>query len=271
MNTFSKLYLAPPPVAVDSPKARSRIGGYCSALHFRAIDAIRETIDQELGIHIVSGSRIPNIRRFFDVCEHPDFLDALTHVVSALQKNEYWQEAHDCRAFISRVLAEQNLPYRLGDDDCIHPLVDSAFERERASILMALSAVSFPAARNSLQLAFDSLKPDGTGTHDAVRHCFDAVENVFKATFPEKLLGAVEIKRWIEPIIAKKYEGRAANAGLRLVAAFKEYVNAMHQYRHADGEPAPTPPPIDLAVLLLSQGTANLRWLLGLIKDMPAD
>jgi hypothetical protein len=54
---------------------------------------------------------------------------------------------------------------------------------------------------------------------------------------------------------------RAAN---KQVAAFKDWVDASHNYRHEAGSEEPVQPPLDLAVLAISNGTAFLRWLIAL-------
>lgn len=267
MNIFSRLYLEPPKSALDSSRARARLGAYCSTLHYSASHRSRELIGRELGIKVGSGYKTVSLERFFDGCDLSDFLSSITLVFHAIGGEQDWSRAFEFHSFVDRLLKEENLPYRIDDEGCIHPLVDQIFEKERQSILVALASTEYIAARSAMDRCFDALKADGSGTLEAVRYCFEANENVFKQNFPEKLLGATEIKRHLEPIVQIKYEGRARDAASRLLAAFKEYVNAMHQYRHADGHPEPTPPPIDLAVFLISQGTSNLRWLLGLVSD----
>ena len=262
MDTFSRLYLDPPKLSPDSPRARARVGAYCERLEGGHYTRLIDLLDQELGVQVGFGYRTSNVRQFFVVCSNSEFLDAITFAIQAVNASRDRSTSRDLVAFIERVFREENLPYRIGTDACVHPLVDDAFDRERQSILAALGDPKYLAARQAMQLAFDSLKPDGSGTLQAVLHSFEAIENVFKQAFPEKRLGATELQRQLEPIVKSLYSGRAADAGVRLVAAFREYVNAMHQYRHADNEPEPTPPTMSMSVLLISQCTANLRWLL---------
>ncbi|MFX5689069.1 hypothetical protein ABTD94_21875, partial [Acinetobacter baumannii] len=54
---------------------------------------------------------------------------------------------------------------------------------------------------------------------------------------------------------------RAANKQL---ASFRDWIDSSHNYRHEQGSEEPVQPPIDLAILAISNGTAFLRWLIHL-------
>jgi len=49
-----------------------------------------------------------------------------------------------------------------------------------------------------------------------------------------------------------------------MASSFADWVDGMHTYRHAAGMPEPAPPPFDLAVVIIGQGAAHLRWLISL-------
>ena len=151
----------------------------------------------------------------------------------------------------------------------MHPLVDEAFQLERRNLLAGLGDLKLQAALTSLNSAYDALKPNGDGTLLAVRHSFDAVENVFKEKFSVSRLGDAEIKKKLTPLIEATYSGRAKDSAKLLLESFCKYVNAAHIYRHADSEKEPTPPPMALAVLFLTQGGSFLRWLID-FRDEPS-
>lgn len=131
-------------------------------------------------------------------------------------------------------------------------------------IIAGLDQQNMVAARTSLEAAFSALRADNADTLTAVRAAFDAVENVFKTRSGEPRLGSRELEAFLRPIIEKKYSGRARNGASQLLSSFSNFVNAAHQYRHADGEAEPTPPPLELAVVFLSLSADFLRWLLDL-------
>ena len=56
----------------------------------------------------------------------------------------------------------------------------------------------------------------------------------------------------------------ARNAANSLAASLGDWVDAMHWYRHGQNTEMPAHPPFDLAMTLLSQGAAYLRWLITL-------
>jgi hypothetical protein len=57
------------------------------------------------------------------------------------------------------------------------------------------------------------------------------------------------------------YGGAARNFASLMLNSFADWVNAAHQYRHAEGVEQPAPPPLKLAVLSVSSSAAFLRWL----------
>jgi hypothetical protein len=70
----------------------------------------------------------------------------------------------------------------------------------------------------------------------------------------------------------KAYAGDAValRAAMKQLASFKDWVDASHNYRHEQGSEEPVQPPIDLAVLAVSNGAAYIRWLVALDNDANA-
>jgi hypothetical protein len=54
-----------------------------------------------------------------------------------------------------------------------------------------------------------------------------------------------------------------------MLASFREWVEASHNYVHKPGVAEPAQPPADVAILAISHGAALLRWLAGLDEDRP--
>lgn len=257
---YSRLYLEKTLAFADSARARTRVYGYYSELGDYLIDGLRSAIQTELGV------RPPAyMEDFFKKAELRDFLDSLTLLHAVLSKRDTSHAAR-WRNFVQRVFDEEGLPYRIDSRGGVHPTVDREFDRTRQSIIRGLDEAALKSARVSMDAAFDAMRVEGSDTLAMVRNAFDALENHLKSKFSVARLGTKEIDKHIRPLIASKYDGRAAEAANLLVSSYAKLVDAAHQYRHADGEPEPTPPPLELAVAFVALSAAFLRLLLDLVK-----
>jgi hypothetical protein len=146
----------------------------------------------------------------------------------------------------------------------VHFLIDSEFERTFASAIAGLQAGRYAGARaefDKVGLALDHIPPDGKG---AIRAVFHAAEALFCLMFPtETLLGGTTSERLLRAIVDKHLSGddAAHAAAHHVVASFKDWVLAAHNYRHAQGTPEPSDPPLSLALLMISEGAGFIRWL----------
>jgi hypothetical protein len=101
-------------------------------------------------------------------------------------------------------------------------------------------------------------------TRAAVWGVFDAVETVFKLIFSKATrLGASEVKSMLRPLALSSLVGAERNATGQILNSLEDWVNACHQYRHAQGVEEREPPSEALALLMVSNGAAYLRWLVG--------
>jgi hypothetical protein len=165
-------------------------------------------------------------------------------------------------ARVSRIFQEENLGYRVDRKGGVHYAVDAEFERNRASAVRSLGGDRYAAALEhfeAAQTALDSIPPE---TRTAVRQLFDALETVFRLMLPKvSRLGAAEVERDLKPLVLPLYEGAARNFASLMLNSLADWVNAAHQYRHAQGTEQPSAPPLELAVGSVSSGAAFLRWL----------
>jgi hypothetical protein len=53
----------------------------------------------------------------------------------------------------------------------------------------------------------------------------------------------------------------ALRASIKVLSSFKGWIDAAHFYRHAPGHEKPKPPPLALAVVMVSEGALFIRWL----------
>jgi hypothetical protein len=68
----------------------------------------------------------------------------------------------------------------------------------------------------------------------------------------------------LDPILQKRYanDGTAAGAVAKLLASFKDWIEACHFYRHEPGKSDEiAQPPMELAIHLISVGAAFIRLL----------
>jgi hypothetical protein len=56
----------------------------------------------------------------------------------------------------------------------------------------------------------------------------------------------------------------AVNAAKQLLNSFEAWIEAAHFYRHGQADTKPNDPPLHLAVLMISNGAAFIRWLVDL-------
>jgi hypothetical protein len=106
--------------------------------------------------------------------------------------------------------------------------------------------------------------PDGKS---AVRNIFEAVEIGFKTlcSGPSRI-GDTEIQRSLVPLLQARHgaDETAKQVAQKLARSLAEWVNAAHFYRHGQTGTEPVQPPLDLAIVLTSEGMGFLRWLAGL-------
>jgi len=260
---FSRIYIEKSQPRVDSVRFRARLAAKIKSFSFSE-SATARLILEETGAVVAKGGLVNRPVYFYETfvktAELRDLLDTITLIYRSLQSSALSAMQQKYREDVERIMREENLSYRLDAFGGVHYYVDEEFERSRFAALSGMSSERYLAAKEAFEDAHRALL--STDLLSAVRRAFDAVENVFKLHYNVSRLGASEIKTKLTPIVAAKYSGRVENAGIRLLASFAEWTNAAHQFRHAPGEADPSPPPTEIAILMVSQAAAHLRWLL---------
>ena len=98
----------------------------------------------------------------------------------------------------------------------------------------------------------------------AIRSTFGAAEALFKLMFPKSpRLTASDAQSKLEPLLQRAYgtDSVAKRAAMKLTAAFVDWIDAAHFYRHEPGHEGPTQPPLALTVDMVSVGASFIRWL----------
>jgi hypothetical protein len=275
LSRYSQLYIERGLPTPDSERARFRIFvKFVDMLSNQHKLGVEHLINQELGIplHQIPDPEcfgtFPDFEAFFLECKQQDFLDSITLVYKYMAGDyglpasfpPHWATETD------RILAEENMAFRVGSDGVVHPLVDEEFEVNQASALEALGEPRFGEARTDFEAAHRHLR-SGKGK-EALRMMFPAVEVASKVLFPGAFarLTPNEVDRHILPRMQARYAGNqpALDAGNRLLAGMRSWINAAQLYRHGQEIEDAAEPPTDFVVAHLSTGATYLRWMIEL-------
>jgi len=242
----------------DSTRMRKRIAALFSGMGLQRIIDATALFEGELGVEVV------HYTSFFEDAELHDLLDSITLVHHALVGRRIEPYAARWRDEVSRIFQEENVGYKLDKHAGVHLSVDSEFERSRASAIAALQKTRYAAAAAEFEKAYKALDAVPPDTKTAVRAVFEANEIVFRLMCPNApRLGTAEIRSHLRPIIDKQYgsDAVALRAASRHMASLEDWVEGVHFYRHGQGAEEPSPPPLPLALTMISSGTGYLRWL----------
>ena len=266
---FSRVYLDKGTPTQDSKRFRRRLTHFVIGNASVASYAVDE-ISQETGVKIWHANGRYNWEDFFEKIELRDLLDSITLLYSGMKKSYSPGETpNEFREFVRRSLREENLAYRIDDGCGVHFYADQEFEASRVSTIAGLFGTRYRGAREAFDSAQAALAGASPDTLAAVRSTFDAVENVFKLMFDVPRIGASEVNSKLKPKLAAMGDERNINASKLMASSLAEWVNAGHQYRHAPNVPDPSPPPLTLALLMISSGAGFLRWLVELDAKNP--
>ncbi len=226
-------------------------------------DKVAALIEREAGVDVPTGYDSYLWSEFLEKCDVRDLLDTITFTWQALGAREGGsRDAGQWHAFVKRAVEEENLGYTIDAKCGVHFSVDREFSFAQGAAIKGLGDTRYGAVRHAFQectKAMDSPAPD---TLKAVRSIYDAQETLFKLMTDLSRLGDTEIEKALTPKLEAFYSNAALNATKQWVQSWRKWVIALQHYRHADGVEEPAPPPIELAVALISAGTAQLRWLL---------
>lgn len=274
MSRYSFLYIDQPSPLPDSPRARRRLGKLTESLCQRDTPELSEFLDGELGIPIklMFAQQWPD---FYKASNIRDILDVVTITHSYLNKRASLRpDLQDLRVSAGlwketarRVFEEERLAYEIDDNCVVHPFVDKEFQRNRYATVAALGLPRYANSLSTFQRISDELSKQPPNGKDAWRAVFTSVEGLFRLMFPSaSQLNVSVVETNLVPLVQKLLFGdpvalRAANKQL---ASFKDWIDSSHNYRHEPGSEEMVQPPLDLAILAISNGASFLRWLIAL-------
>ena len=264
VSRYSQLYIDQSAPLPDSKRARHRLGKLIQSMlrDGQAYD-LGQLLERELGIE-VRVYQTHHLPKFITECALRDFLDGITFSFNYLRKQGIGaQWLRDAR----RIFSEERLAFEIDDQGIVHPAVDKEFQRNRQATVAGLQMPRYANSLVAFERISDELASQPPNGKNAWRAVFTAVEGLFRLMFPSaSQLNTAAIDANLTSLVQKLYQGDAVaqRAANKQVAAFKDWVDASHNYRHEAGSEEPVQPPIDLAVLAISNGTAFLRWLMAL-------
>jgi hypothetical protein len=272
---FSTLYMRPEDPTPDSPRARHRVGVLFRETVFKNhTEQLVRYLGQELGVPVPGdGRHSSDWQQYIRECPTPQFLDTMTLVYRCLFFHASHETANQWLDAVKRIFTEENLAYEIDDVGGVHPAIDREFQRNSASAIAGLESDRYDNVRELFEQASNHLSGDPPNYLQAWRAMFSAVEALFASMFPYVRLTAEDIDRRLQPVVRRAYESDAAaqRAAQRMLAGFRDWVEASHLYRHQPGAAEPAQPPADVAILAISVGASLLRWLAGLDEDRPTD
>lgn len=265
---YSQVYVERGSASEDNTRFRKRIGNYIDNQPLAHTGAIAGILRQEVGVKVYART----LASYFEKCSLTDLLDGITHVTTALRGAErYLKEdpVQNWLRFVSRALKEENVAYQVDRLGGVHPAFDEEFVAKRQATIAGLGGTRYAAVLDFYQKSIADLKPP-YDTRDAVRMSFEAIENLTKLMLPIRRLTPNEVERHLKPLALTALSGTERNAVSLMLNALSDWVTACQQYRHASGNEEPDPPSLDLALWIVSDGAAHLRWLVALDRRQQA-
>jgi hypothetical protein len=252
----------------DSDRMRFRLSSLFFDLESHGI-YVATRAQRELGIRLRATNYEHEWNRLFErgsLALH-DILDMVTIACDCIMLSNYHSRREMLKAFIgsvSRVLREEQVSYRVDDEGGVHYAVDQEFEYGRIATITALNNARYNGVRSIFEEAFAALDGEVPDGKEAIRKGFFATESLFRLMFPKAhQLGTGELQPYLTPLVDKIYAGQkpAQSVAQKRVAAFKAWIEAAHFYRHEPGAEEQAQPPIEIAIHMLADAGAHMRWL----------
>lgn len=279
---FSHLYVSNGLPLKDSKKARFRIYKLVIIEFPTAIQSrhgssadhsamAQRKIEEELGVKFgtrsASGQLVKSWEWYFNRISVSEFLDTITVLTQHLD-GWYNRDSEKFLVGTRRIFKEENLAYEIDELGGLHPLVDSAFAANKQSAIAGLDGARYAATAGSVEQIDACLLQNPADYKGALRASFGANENLFKLMYNVPRLDARAAGDKISKDQQAFYNGHPVlqSVSAKMLESFKDWINAMHFYRHEEGVEDPNQPAEEVAILLISQGLSYTRWLAQLDK-----
>lgn len=257
---FSLLYLERSAPVRDSQRFRNRLASYyLDNLDKYFCGEIIKVIMKETGAEIPSSGYGYNVVSFFKENTVRDVLDSITLIYQVLSS----PSAVQWKSFVSRVLREENLGYKLDSKCGVHYFVDEEFERNRFSTLSILDDPKYNATKAAYEDAYRHMDNNPMDTKAAVRSMFESIEILVRQMIETRNLNKWVVENSLKEkcLMLYKEDETAYKVTCELFEGFAHWVDALHNYRHGQDSEEPVAPSEGVSIYVLSSGSSFLRWL----------
>lgn len=262
---FSQVYLEQDALIKDSVRMRNRLSAvYFDLLHSDSHDIVK-LIHQETGAKVPFVISSFSLSQFFEQCDIRDLLDSITLIYQYFGMQKKTKAAATWHLYVSRVLKEEYLGYRLDEKGGVHFFIDEEFEKNRSSIVSGLA--SQPAVQEAFSKSYEFLDQDKVDTANAIRSMFEALEILYKHIINaegKERLNSHGVQKNIKPKLQENLENKPVElkATEHMMDGLCDWIDAGHMYRHGQKTEEMEAPNVEYAVLFISQGASYLRFLL---------
>jgi hypothetical protein len=229
-----------------------------------ACEGLGAFFEEELGVALPGGAYHTDWHVFLERCYLKDLLDIVTLANTHFIRKGYTSVAKKWVSEVGRIIREENLRYRIDPGGGVHFSIDQEFESARSATISALQESRYSNVVHGFEQAYSHLAVEPPDGKNAIRAVFAAAEGLFRLMFPDApRLTSNEIDKCLSPFVQKLWNSDATALGAtsKLLASFKDWVDAAHFYRHEPGKEAIAQPPLPLAINLVSLGATYIRWL----------
>lgn len=263
---FSQLYLDKGRPVKDSERMRNRISAYYVQNLYKFNDEIAALIKTKTGAVVPCNF---GVQEFFMKNEIRDVLDSITVIYKYCAENNNLLIANEWKNFVSNVFKEGNVEYRLDEECGVHFFIDEEFERNKSAVIACLSESNQQAVLEAFKKSYSFLDEKIPDTASSIKLIFEAIEILYKhivnATGKDRL-NSSGVRDKLKPLLLEtlKDNSVAQTACGHMLDSLSDWIEAGHMYRHGQKNKEPLPPPLDFAVLYISQGAGYIRYLLPL-------
>ncbi len=160
-------------------------------------------------------------------------------------------------AFCQRAMREEGMKYEVRDDGSVAYFIAPEFQGAADDAVAALNGVKFAGASAGIANAVRELNRLDGSPKAAIRETYTAVETAFKvALTTNATLGEREIAATLGPAVDRLFSSAdpvARGAAAGVMQSMKDWVNAVHKYRHGHDHPEP----VELGVEVLRSPVAS--------------
>lgn len=191
-------------------------------------------------------------------------LDLITIVHRILIQRNANASADDWHQFVMRTMKEEGMGFRIDDECIVHYYIDEEFELNRIASLKILESQKFLAVKQAFEDAFKYMDSDPPDTKASVRSIFESLEILARLIIPEtKNLNRSLVKNQLKNACLQVNDVNKIEKDViaGMLDGFSEWVEVMHNYRHGQPDLDPISPSEDLAIHILSTGSAYLRQI----------